>query len=678
MLMRICKILSSIVVWFVVLSGCIQGQSIVSMTMPNTICYGDTVYVTMGESTDDNIIITYPEVSLGHADTLFLPDGVECGSLGCSYVSSVLFEGYEEGATVTSGQTVKYLRINIEHSYVGDLFIRVRCPNNQDAVVLRFGGAPTSDCVQSIPATAMGWLTGANVSTGSKLGSYMASIDGSHPCDPDRPLNAPGTGWNYCWSNNTTSGYSYASGDGIFYRNGHSTNNIMDSSDVEQRSNFYHPDEDFSSLVGCPLNGEWSVEVMDGWGGDNGYIFGWEIALDASLLPGRSCVYNNFSASGRGVTQVDSNRFMLYMPAAGRQHDTTVCYRFEARDTCGRVLDTVACVTYRASRHTTVNRECVENQLPYRYLSYLFADSVTDSLLHFVDYKGCDSIVHFNLWVWRNSTTELDTTICDGRFPLEWHGLTFDTMETHAVTLQDSHGADSTLVCTVGMESRDTTVVFARVCNGAPYRWIDGVTYYEETDEPCYTIVTDGICDSVLRLHLLNSDNPYMAKIDAVPNPVTADNLTVTLTDHSNSVYRSWNYLGNIDTARHTTFVYPFENDSVMVLFSAADAFGCKDTASVTVYKDMALIWAPTAFTPDEQSNRFFAIVSNGVMEGTVTVYTRSGLLVTSFDLLTGSWDGRWNGSLCPQGSYVWHLTYRGERNANNVREVRGIVTLLR
>ena len=115
-----------------------------------------------------------------------------------------------------------------------------------------------------------------------------------------------------------------------------------------------------------------------------------------------------------------------------------------------------------------------------------------------------------------------------------------------------------------------------------------------------------------------------------------------------------------------------------MVLFSAADAFGCKDTASVTVYKDMALIWAPTAFTPDEQSNRFFAIVSNGVMEGTVTVYTRSGLLVTSFDLLTGSWDGRWNGSLCPQGSYVWHLTYRGERNANNVREVRGIVTLLR
>ena len=35
----------------------------------------------------------------------------------------------------------------------------------------------------------------------------------------------------------------------------------------------------FQSLVGCPLNGEWSVRICDDWGADNGYVFWWDLEL---------------------------------------------------------------------------------------------------------------------------------------------------------------------------------------------------------------------------------------------------------------------------------------------------------------------------------------------------------------------------------------------------------------
>jgi gliding motility-associated-like protein len=50
-------------------------------------------------------------------------------------------------------------------------------------------------------------------------------------------------------------------------------------------TNVYHPDGAFDNLIGCPMNGTWSIEVLDGFSIDNGYLCGWEIALDPALLP---------------------------------------------------------------------------------------------------------------------------------------------------------------------------------------------------------------------------------------------------------------------------------------------------------------------------------------------------------------------------------------------------------
>ena len=93
-----------------------------------------------------------------------------------------------------------------------------------------------------------------------------------------------GTPWNYVWSNNTNNGYQYSPGNYVY-----ATSNVnggrMDSTNVAQMTNVFHPEGSFSNLIGCPMNGTWSIEVLDGWSGDNGWITEWEIALDPALLP---------------------------------------------------------------------------------------------------------------------------------------------------------------------------------------------------------------------------------------------------------------------------------------------------------------------------------------------------------------------------------------------------------
>jgi hypothetical protein len=60
----------------------------------------------------------------------------------------------------------------------------------------------------------------------------------------------------------------------------------VNPTDVVNMTQVYHPYHDFGTYMnGCSLNGTWYIEVQDTWGSDNGYIFGWELALNPRLLP---------------------------------------------------------------------------------------------------------------------------------------------------------------------------------------------------------------------------------------------------------------------------------------------------------------------------------------------------------------------------------------------------------
>ncbi len=337
----------------------VRGQEIVYVMSDTTICNGDSLEVGMGLARGHEVVVKNAKNSMTHGETAFLPDGVECDSQGCSYRSPVTFSGFPSGAVISSANDIKYIRINMEHSFLGDLYINVTCPNGQSADILKFSDYNTntsllSSCLTGLPASSHGW----NGPAGSNedhavLGNANTNDDPSTPCQHDSYTNAPGTGWNYCWSNNTNSGYSYAADGGYVYRTsnqtyaygaGTSANYRVDSSNVAAGMNFYHPDESFASLAGCPLNGEWYIEVIDAVRQDNGYIFDWELMLSDDLLTEGGLV-SSYTLSGDSVRRKDDSTFVV-SPPAGSATDTTVTYRVTIGSTSGEELDTVLTIHF--------------------------------------------------------------------------------------------------------------------------------------------------------------------------------------------------------------------------------------------------------------------------------------------------------------------------------------------
>ncbi|MBP5547799.1 MAG: gliding motility-associated C-terminal domain-containing protein [Bacteroidales bacterium] len=659
----------------------LQAQCSMLVNMPTSLCAGDTSIITFGfDSTKNVMVFCYP-TSMGWGDSFFLPDGHDCPGSGCVYHSVVNFQAFAPNTVVTSVNDIKYLRVNIEHSYVADLYFDLRCPDGRTVDVLRFGGILNTECASHVPESSRTWLTGYNVPGSSYLG-LPVHTDGNY-CDPNTPGNEPGVGWNYCWSNNNNSGFVYPTGnsfipdDGILYRLRSQSQGTIDSSDVASGTNFYHPDSSFAGLIGCPLNGEWAFEAMDGYAQDNGYVFEWELVFDPTLSPAYGCVIDSFAMTGMGVTRIDDTSFFVTSDPA-LQHDTVVCFTLQAFNDCGAVFDTVVCIAFHPNYETTVDEEIVENMLPYTYGDVVFEDSVSDYRFNLASLYGCDSLVHYNLDVWRNIGVEFDTLVCGNTLPIVWRGVNFTAPEIRVLSLNTVHGADSIVTLTMEAEYMDTVIFEAFVCNNEPYTWIDGNTYIDASQCPVYSFPSGGICDSVFRLRIKVSPTPFVMQASVNPNPATYDENRVTLNDISNSSWRQWYFLDRIDTARSCDFLFPFPADSVEVYVMGADGFGCRDSAYVIVFSDIATLWAPNAFTPDEQSNNLFFIKTNQILSGVVHMYDRRGLFIGSFDLLSGSWDGSHNGVECPQGAYVWIVDYVKKSAPGIHQKKTGTVILLR
>lgn len=518
-------------------NGCSNNTSVqVQSTFMNPIdnvllpelCAGDTFLFTVGHQSTSNIHIGEMETTLSLADTIFLPDGVSCDPYGCSYRSSLTFSAYMDDAVVTDVNDILYVRLNLEHSYASDLYIRLICPSGEKADILRFNGTLDSDCSDSIPITSRGWQSGNNASKGTFFGQAYDFSDITHPCDSTTANNAPGRGWNYCWSNNTSQDYQYASGVGsLIYRASNASSygsffnliRIFDSSNVAAGTQFYHPDESFQSLVGCPLNGSWYIEVMDGYSVDNGYIFGWELALTPEILTVDYSDVTNATVEGPWVDAVNDTTFLI-MPPDTLSRDTTIFYRFYLFDDYGCsydtllpirfyhrdtvFLDTTACdsyswngvvytstgqylqtfpnihgcdslvtlqlIIYNSSELTYDTLTLLESELPYYFepanISFVTPENMSFQYTLRNQY-GCDSVVQQQVYIYSNEIKTFDTTVCS--LPLMWKGHLFTAQGSITDSLKTYHNTDSIVTYTVNVDNMSAAIenVSHVICYGA-------------------------------------------------------------------------------------------------------------------------------------------------------------------------------------------------------------------
>ncbi|MEZ5056073.1 MAG: gliding motility-associated C-terminal domain-containing protein [Saprospiraceae bacterium] len=229
----------------------------INNTLAPTICAGDTIHLnaSLGGTNPSATITVDPVSSSFHpggirSDSLALPDGT-----GASYQTAIKISGFRPGQKLQDINDLKGICVVMEHSWMRDLEVSISCPNGNKTILHDHPG---------------------NVGGMIQLGLPIDS-DGSNPI--------PGTGYDYCWTNNANRGtwLNYANNTfGLF-------------GDGTLPSGNYSAFEPLSNLEGCPLNGDWTIEVKDWWAQDNGFIFSWSIEFDDNLYPDLETFVPGFS-----------------------------------------------------------------------------------------------------------------------------------------------------------------------------------------------------------------------------------------------------------------------------------------------------------------------------------------------------------------------------------------------
>jgi subtilisin-like proprotein convertase family protein len=471
------------------------------------LCHGEPFNIYVSTDGVGAIDVVRPSggaaTTLGVSDTILLPDGEPCNG-NCFYRSSVTFSDFSAGATIRNANDLLYVMLNIEHTFIGDIYIAITCPSGRRSVILSQCGSGSATCHAQIPSGYDTWVSGVGTSNhGANFGNPNSGNSSS--CDPNASGNELGIGWNYIWSENTSRGYTYAGGTGLIYDDANVHNSTVDSSDLANMSQIYVPQETFNNLIGCPLNGTWSIEVVDGWGGDNGHIFNWELGLNEELLPD-SWSYTVDLDSSWVTCGWNSTKSGVYM-------EITPPDNFDGTSSCDLFLrDEYGCVSTYENIVTVTMNPTVHSELvvdggqcePYTWarnnqtytasgtyvdagltpqgcpdtatLILTVAGSVFDTVsaqscesytwdatgqtytqsgtytANLVTAMGCDSIITLNLTISNEITVPHDTVICPDNFPLnDWYGDWGDfaaagSLQQHFTT---ANGCDSLVVLTV-------------------------------------------------------------------------------------------------------------------------------------------------------------------------------------------------------------------------------------
>jgi len=320
----------------------------------NPMCTTDSSIVNIGYGgANATISMQYIEFSKMKSRSIdcktFLPDGANytCadGDNENCFNATITFDDFPPGRVVQSAEDICSICINFEHSYLGDLRAYIVCPSKQQSV-LWYGTTTQDPLLKTMIANDTIPPAGAYNGSYQQIGiPYGGSFDGdgdytSNPCVSkssselapgqysskcDSVCNMYGYGYDYCFSRNgdymlttgkkanttTPAAADYfcdkASSDTTIvlpafitipapYINAGFTSTKSGNfttkkwSDHEGKRNYYIPADDFHELIGCPLNGDWSIRVCDTWGSDNGWIFEW--ALDfCGISSGTGCEY---------------------------------------------------------------------------------------------------------------------------------------------------------------------------------------------------------------------------------------------------------------------------------------------------------------------------------------------------------------------------------------------------
>jgi subtilisin-like proprotein convertase family protein len=225
--------------------------------------------------------------------TTFLPDGN-----GAVYTTCITVDWFESDQLLTDINQLLDICVNMEHSYAGDLDIKIISPNGQEADLFTQAGG----------------------------GTYFGGAD-------DDGSNNPGVGADYCFSMSAT----------ILLQNAATVIAGTNPANDSYAPGTYLPVESFNALIGSPLNGDWCIEIVDNLGADNGYVFSWGLNFDPNIQPPELSFTPVITSEGwdtdPSITNITGSTITVSPVTAG-----TYCYTYRVTDDFGCEYTQEVCI----------------------------------------------------------------------------------------------------------------------------------------------------------------------------------------------------------------------------------------------------------------------------------------------------------------------------------------------
>jgi len=282
------------------------------------LCLGDSLTLSLGTSGPTDLLISqdsaqFPAIRV-ESDSLPLPDGI-----GVPYQTSLSFFDFPPGQTLTSLDLLEAICINAEHSYLRDLEIRLSCPDGSSVILHEYVSPDGGPVFLGVPD------------------------------QNDDMVPVPGQGFDYCWTPDATQGTM------LEFANNNAVQTLPAGN--------YNAAEPLDALLGCPLNGTWTLTVEDFLTLDNGFLFSWSVLFDPSILP-QSQLFSpgladlSWSHAG-GLVGESPDSVLLQPPSAGLYP-----YRLTATDSFGCTADTLLFLETLPDYHPACRLACNDNLIP--------------------------------------------------------------------------------------------------------------------------------------------------------------------------------------------------------------------------------------------------------------------------------------------------------------------------
>ncbi|MDR2010174.1 MAG: cadherin-like beta sandwich domain-containing protein [Bacteroidales bacterium] len=197
---------------------------------------------------------------------------VDFGPIGFSDLyleKSIYVSRFEQGMTISTINDIERIFMKIEHSYIGDLSMVIKCPNGQTCLLKGYNGGN--------PYTPTNINNVGSIGGGSIQLGFSPDPASNNPC-----FVTPGIGLYYWFTPSEASSFG---NDGpttsISYGDPCGNINTFQQLNPGEYGSF----ENFGSLIGCPINGSWKLKIQDNIGSDNGVLFEWGITFAEHVRP---------------------------------------------------------------------------------------------------------------------------------------------------------------------------------------------------------------------------------------------------------------------------------------------------------------------------------------------------------------------------------------------------------